>query len=251
MSHPRNEWEEFFDLHAPMYMENSFTRNTLAEVDIVEGTLQLRPGARLLDIGCGTGRHAVELARRGYRVTGVDLSSGMLEQACAAAEAAGVSVEWVHADATTYRAREPFDAALMLCEGAFGLIGRDGNALEQPRTILRGLRDALRPGGRLIATVLNGLALIRRMQAADVASGRFDPATLSETSLAEIETASGRKSFKVRERAFVPTELVMLFTEAGFEVEHLGGGTAGQWGYRPLELDEMEIMIIARRREGP
>ena len=74
----RNEWEEFFDGHAPVYMDNSFTKNTVEEAEFVLEELGLPAGGRILDVGCGTGRHAVELARRGYRVTGVDISSGML-----------------------------------------------------------------------------------------------------------------------------------------------------------------------------
>jgi hypothetical protein len=51
----------------------------------------------------------------------------------------------------------------------------------------------------------------------------------------------------VRERGYMPTELTMLFRMAGFDVEHIWGGTAGNWGRRRLELDEMEIMVIARK----
>jgi len=59
-------------------MDNPFTRDSLQEVDFIIDELRLPPSSRILDIGCGTGRHAVELARRGYKVTGVDISSGML-----------------------------------------------------------------------------------------------------------------------------------------------------------------------------
>jgi cyclopropane fatty-acyl-phospholipid synthase-like methyltransferase len=67
------KWEGFFDGHAPVYDQNCFTRNTIAEVEFLIETLELSPGASILDVRCGTGRHAIELARRGYRVTGVDL----------------------------------------------------------------------------------------------------------------------------------------------------------------------------------
>ena len=121
----RNEWEEFFDGHAPVYMDNVFTKNTLNEVDFVLEELRLPLGSRLLDVGCGTGRHAVELARRGYQLTGVDISSGMLVEAEKEAREAGVEVELIHADATQFTSDKLFDAAICLCEGAFSLLSSE------------------------------------------------------------------------------------------------------------------------------
>lgn len=71
----KDTWERFFDAHAPIYAENAFTKNTVREVDFLLEELELSPGAAILDVGCGIGRHAVELAKRGYAVTGLDLSS--------------------------------------------------------------------------------------------------------------------------------------------------------------------------------
>ena len=98
----KNEWEEFFDDHAPIYMENCFTKNTIKEVDFILDELNLLPGCSILDMGCGTGRHAVELAKRRYQVTGVDISSGMLAEAKKTAQEAKVKIEWIHSDATKF-----------------------------------------------------------------------------------------------------------------------------------------------------
>ncbi|MEW5925287.1 MAG: hypothetical protein AB1746_14995 [Candidatus Zixiibacteriota bacterium] len=65
----RKDWKDFFNGFAPQYMKESFTHNTLKEVDFLIEELALKPGSRILDVGCGTGRHSVELARRGYKWT--------------------------------------------------------------------------------------------------------------------------------------------------------------------------------------
>ena len=77
----KSTWEAFFDAHAPVYEDNVFTKNTVLEVDFLLEELSLQPGDSILDVGCGTGRHSIELARRGYAVTGIDLSSEMLARA--------------------------------------------------------------------------------------------------------------------------------------------------------------------------
>jgi NAD(P)H dehydrogenase (quinone) len=241
----RTAWETFFDAHAPDYEHNLFTQNTLREVDFILEELRLPPGGTILDIGCGTGRHAIELAQRGYAVTGLDLSAEMLRRAAAAARAANVQVHWIRADATRFSLPQAYDAALCLCEGAFGLLGQGDDPIEQPLAILRHLARSLKPQAKALFTVLNGTAMLRRQQNADVAAGRFDP--LGLVTSGAYPPRQGLPPVTVRERAFLPTELVLLFRLAGLTVLHLWGGTAGNWGRRSLDLDEMEIMVVAAR----
>ena len=245
----RTEWADFFDDHAPKYDENCFTKNTIREVDFVEEELALPPGAAILDVGCGTGRHSIELARRGYAVTGLDVSRGMLEQARKRAEAARVEVTWLEADATACSLTRKYDAAICLCEGAFGLLGSRDDAIRQPLAILRNIAEALHPRARCLFTLLNGFALIRRQSPAAVEKGNFDPSSLAEVS--ERAPPGVRGANPLRERAFVPTELVLLFALAGLEVLGIWGGTAGNWGKRPIDLDEIEIMVLARKPGEP
>lgn len=245
----KTKWEEFFDAHAPMYNQNAFTRNTIAEVDFVTEALAVSPGASLLDVGCGTGRHAIELVRRGYCVTGVDLSVGMLKQAEVEAKTARVQVVWIHCDAAAFHATQLFDGVICLCEGAVGLLGRADEAISQPLAILRNMADALKPNAKCLFTVLNGLAMIRKYTQAEVQQGLFDPVSMSEASTCLPPGNSAMAP--LRERAFLPTELVLLFRIAGLEVLHIWGGTAGRWGRRPVELDEMEIMVLAQKSAEP
>ena len=245
----KTTWETFFDAHAPVYDENAFTKNTVEEVDFLLGELGLAPGCSVLDVGCGTGRHSIELAKRGYAVTGLDLSSEMLARAASAAKAADVRVDWIHSDATRFSFPRSFDAAICLCEGAFGLLGQGDDPIDQPLSILCNVSRSLKPQAKAVFTVLNAAAMLRKYQNKDVEEGRFDPLTMVESS--EHPPREGLPAVAVRERGFVPTELILLFRLAGMSVVNLWGGTAGNWGRRTLDLDEIEIMIVARKTAEP
>ena len=231
-----NEWVEFFDGHAPVYMSNPFTRNTVKEVDFLIEELNLPPKNRILDVGCGTGRHSIELAKRGYKVTGVDFSSGMLTEARREAEEDGVFVEWVHADATKFRSKRLFDAAICLCEGAFALLTVEDDPVVHDLAILRNINASLKRRGRLVLTTLNGFAKIRKHDQKDVEKGTFDPLRLIETLTAEWDTPQGKRSVLVRERGYLPQELDAILSQTGFRVDNIWGGTAGNWARRRIEL---------------
>ncbi len=245
----KDTWEAFFDAHAPIYEDNVFTKDTIPEVDFLLEELSLPPGGSILDVGCGTGRHAVELARRGYAVTGLDLSAEMLARAADAARAAGVNVEWVHGDATRFSLSRQYDAAICLCEGAFGLLGRHDDPIGQPLSILCNISRSLKPQAKAVLTVLNAAFMLRKFTNADVAEGRFDPLAMVESSA--LPPREGLPPVAVRERAFVPTELMLLFRLAGMSVLNMWGGTAGNWGRRSIDLDEIEIMVVACKTDEP
>lgn len=206
-------WAEFFNGHAPAYDENCFTKATLAEVDFLEEEL--------------------------------DLKMGMLVEARRKAAREGVDVTWIESDAQDLSLPEQFDAAICLCEGSFGLLGSTDDPIRQPRAILGNIAGALKVGAPCLLTVLNAYALSRKHTQASIEQGLFDPLALTECSECQAPRAGEGKH--LRERAFVPTELVLLFGLAGLEVTHIWGGTAGNWGRRPIDLDEMEIMVVGHR----
>ncbi len=244
-----NEWITFFDHHAPYYLQEVFTRNTDREVHFIVEELALPPGCCILDVGCGVGRHAIPLAGRGYRVTGIDISEGMLGEARKGAAQAALDVEWVQADASRFSVERRFDAAICLCEGAFGLLGSGDDPHQHELAILRCIRAAIRPGARLILTALNGLAKIRKASQEDIQAGRFDHMSLVETFTLDYEAEDGRRTITLRERGFVPSEPRLMLEVTGFHVEHMYGGTAGDWNRGPVKLDEIELMAIARRSD--
>src|SRR5206468_1334103 len=97
-------------------------------------------GARLLDVGCGPGRHAVLFARAGLAVTGVDVSQRFLDLAASRVRAEHLSAAFFQADARRMPFEDEFDAVVSLCQGGFGLMGGDDPV------VLRRMFEALKPG---------------------------------------------------------------------------------------------------------
>lgn len=251
-SHPkletRSEWEQFFDWHAKRYDENPFTFNTLDEVNFLLALFPLPMGAKILDIGCGTGRHAIEFARRGFEVTGVDISSNMLEIARSKATDAGVIVNWVKADATEYVAPEPHDFAYCVCEGAFNLAGKTEDPLTHDIAILRNASDSLKPRAPFVLNALNGFQFVRHLKDEAIENHNFDPVTMIATYEDVWNLPEGPTPIAVRERLYFPSEISAMLHSVGFKLLALYGGTAGDWKKRPLKLDEVEAMYVCQKK---
>lgn len=243
MSH----WQEFFDAHAPHYDQNGFAQHTVQEVDFLLKLYPLAAGASILDVGCGTGRHSIELARRGFRVTGIDLSPGMLAQARAKALLADVRIEFIQADAKSFSLPEPFDAAICLCEGGVGLIEKGEDPVAHDLAIYRNIAASLKANAPFVLTALNGYSVIRQMKDENIAGGSFDPMSMVSIYADEWDLPEGTRSVNVYERLFIAPEVVRMLTEAGFTVDNVYGGTAGHWAQRFLSLDEVEAMYICRK----
>ena len=242
--HPdRSGWERYFASAADTYDDEPFTGATDAEIALLRDVLRFEPGQRLLDVGCGTGRHSVPLAALGLQVTGVDLSAQMLAGARERARREGVEVELLEADARSLPPMAPFDAAICLCEGAFCLVADGVEPLAHDRAVLASMLRALRPGGRLVLTGLNAARLLRDWGRGEVA-GEVDLLTLTETSSYPGE---GGTRLELREHYHLPDGLRTLAEAVGFEVEHVWAGGAGDWRREPPTVDDYELMLVARR----
>lgn len=240
-----NEWQFYFDRFAPEYDKEEYALTWREEVDFMEEVFQLPTGSAILDVGCGTGRHAVELARRGYQVTGIDFSAGMLAVARQKASDCGVQVEWIEGDVTTFHSAKLFDAAICMTEAAFALLTPRQDPNQHDLAILRNVNTALKPGGQFLLNATNGFRMIRLMTAEDIANGNFDPVTLVNVSECTWEDAEGKEHLVLaRVRNYLPTELTMFLHQTGFKVEHVWGGT---YGRNPIDLDGYIINMHSRK----
>ena len=143
-------YEELFENYAKKYDLEPFTQGTIGEVDFIEQEISYDKKKRILDIGCGTGRHSIELACRGYNVTGIDLSKAQLARAREKMAEKSVDVDFIRMDARELDYINEFDTVIMLCEGGFPLMETD----EMNFKILENATRSLKPGGKIIFTTL-------------------------------------------------------------------------------------------------
>ena len=146
-------YESLFENYAHKYDKECFVQGTVGECDFIEQEINCDKTIKIIDIGCGTGRHAIELTKRGYSVTGIDLSESQLTRAREKAKDAGVEIDFQRHDARNLPFEGEFDLAIMLCEGGFSLMETD----EMNFDILKNATKTLKNNGKLIFTTLNGL----------------------------------------------------------------------------------------------
>ncbi len=160
MVEPDSEWWRSW--FGPGYLalyDDYLAERTPVEIDRLEALLALRPPLRILDLPCGQGRHAIELARRGYDVTGVDLSPFLLKVAEERARADGIRLHWLEGDMRHPIAGERFDVVLNL----FTSLGYFADEADD-RKVVDAAAAMLVPGGRFLLEVINGERLMARFQ---------------------------------------------------------------------------------------
>jgi len=217
-----------------------YTHNTIREVDFIEGVIAGDRSKPVLDVGCGTGRHALELARRGYNVLGVDLSASMLAQGRQAAAFENLAVRFMQCDARQLPFEQQFEVAIMLCEGAFSLMEEDAMDYQ----ILVNISHALKPGGRLIMTAPNAAVMLTQPP-----DGSFDLATLRETfTLDKVNPDSSRKTLDCTQRYYTCPELNCLLKQAGFQYVEFFACTES--GYDRLQKPTRSSRPISGQRRS-
>lgn len=214
------------------YLRYSFTKGTDQEVGFLVDALGLGPGARVLDVGCGPGRHTQALRRLGVAAVGIDIALPFLV-------AAGAG-EWVRSDARALPfADASFDAVVCLCQGGFGLLGGEGED-----AALAEMARVLRPGGRLALTAFSAYFAVRFMEDGDT----FDAALGVNHERATVRDEGGAEAaFDLWTTCFTPRELRLMAHAAGLEVAGLWSVAPGRYAAGPPDLDHPEWLLLADR----
>lgn len=244
-------WQSFFDEYFLQYAFPRIKRSrTLRDVRFIVKTLAPKKRANILDVCCGTGRHSIELAARGYSVTGVDVSGDYLKIAAARARRRKVRLDLKECDMRKMPYREEFDAALLMWT-SFGYFENEKDDLKALRTISR----ALRPGGKFIIDLINRDWLIKNFQPhswMELKDGfmlerrEFDPATSRMNSdwlfVHKDRNEIERKAITLR--IYSLHELLDVLGRAGFEAAAIFGDKEN---VMPMP-DHRMISIMARKK---
>lgn len=253
----KKQWyEKLFENYARKYDREPYTQGTAGECDSIEREINFDKSLKILDVGCGTGRHSIELARRGYSVTGIDLSESMLQRAREKAREQKVRVNFIQADARALPFESEFDLAIMLCEGGFSLMETD----EMNFDILKSVTRALKPGGKFIFTALNGLFPLfhsvkefletnKGENRTDFGGHTFDLMTFRDHSRLTLEDDDGRPiELEANERYYVPSEITWLLKSLGYAKVEIFGARLGAYSREDrLTTEDFEMLVIAQK----
>lgn len=218
------------------YLRYSFTKGTRQEVEFLISALGLEPGMRVLDVGCGPGRHANALAERGLSVHGIDISRRFVDLARKSAHD-GATFERLDARHLSFDA--DFDVAICLCQGAFGLMTADGH----DATVLAGIARALRPGGRLALSAFSAYFVLKHWEGAE-----FDADTGVNHERTEIRDEAGATvETSLWTGCYTPRELRLLGAATGLTVDSISSVEPGAYGSSPPTSDTAEFLVLATR----
>jgi 2-polyprenyl-3-methyl-5-hydroxy-6-metoxy-1,4-benzoquinol methylase len=251
-------YESLFAQYGRQYDSENFTRGTAGECDFLEQEIGFNKKMRILDIGCGTGRHSIELTKRGYTLTGVDLSESMLNRAKEKAAAEGLTIDFRRHDARALPFSGEFDLAMMLCEGGFPLMETD----EMNFAILKSAAEALKPNGLFIFTTLNGLFplfhSVKDFLASEAKEGNatysknsFELMTFRDHNITAVTNDLGEKvELDCNERYYVPSEITWLLKSLGFGTMEIYGAKLGAFSRNDkLTTEDYEMLVITRKVE--
>jgi len=160
---PWHESDEFWETVEPFMFGQESIDCASQEIGDLLSLLKLTTGSTVLDLGCGIGRHTKELARRGFKVTGVDITRLYLDKARIEAKQEDLNIEYIQDDMRKFKMNNKFDAVINLCTSGLSYFEN----IEEDRQVIRNACDSLKPGGLFVTHTHGKEILARIFQARD------------------------------------------------------------------------------------
>jgi SAM-dependent methyltransferase len=248
------QWfEDIFDDDYLRTLPYLTPRQTEREAAFVAESMGVEPGAALLDLGCGYGRHAMELATRGCKVTGLDLSLPLLIRAADAARRVGVNVNFVHGDMREMTFESEFDGAYSMFT-SFGYFDDDTN-----RKVAANLARAIRPGGKLLLDVVNRDYLVRDLPTRvwwqgegcvvleEVDFNYFSSRLQVQRSIIFEDGRQAEQDISIR--AYSLHEIGKVLHHSGFRVTEVSGGLGLRGKF--FGAESRQLIVLAEKKAIP
>jgi SAM-dependent methyltransferase len=241
---PWHENDDFWRTMAPVFFCRERWEKTPEQVDQVLALLEPAPGSAILDLCCGPGRHSLELARRGFLLTGIDRTKIYLEEAKIRAASENLSVEFLLADMREFRRPQAFDAVINLFT-SFGYFADPADDLK----VLENVFHSLKPGGRLLMELM-GKEVLARIFTERTWSEADGIIVVEEHKVADdwntmtnrwiVFDRTERTEFNFSHRLFSAAELGNLLQRVGFAQVEFFGSLAG------IPYDTKATRLVAR-----
>jgi SAM-dependent methyltransferase len=242
--------DELWEIIAPFIFEDQRWKDAPVEIDRIVPLLSLNPGASVLDLCCGPGRHALELARRGCRVTGVDRTAAYLNKAKEKADEEGLTIEFVQDDMRNFCRPNTFDGAIMMLT-SFGYFEAPAENLRVLANVYRSLRDT----GSLLLDLIGKEVLARihcerDWREQDGALFLEERIITNDWSRMEnrwiLQHGHERHEFKVTFCIYSASELSTLLKESGFGSVEIYGDLEGS----PYDQTAKRLVAVARKESS-
>ena len=236
-------FEPIADHLGDAYLRYSFTYGTENEVDCLCNILELNAGDRLLDVGCGPGRHSNLFAEREIDVLGIDISNEFIR----IAKAGKSKAKFLRQDVRLMDFENEFDAVVSMCQGGFGLLCDPESSLDNPDIDLRALENmarALKPGGKLALSAFSSYFQVHYLSDSD----NFDASNGVNREDIEIMNVEGEKREAVTwTTCFTPRELRLMSQKAGLQVKNIWSVTPIEYELLPCDIENPEFLLLAEK----
>lgn len=240
-------WEKFFDEYYPEVYAN-LEAVTSKEVDGVLKILGIKPKKSILDLCCGYGRHSLELARRGFKVTGYDLSSYFLQRAIKKAKSLKLKAKFVQGDMKKLPFKSEFDAVINMFT-SFGYFQNETEDLQ----VLKEVNKVLKPKGLFLLDTSNREFILRNFQRRRwvqkedfwmLQDSLFDPFTSrQETTRTLIFENQPKREYFFSLRLYTLAEMISNLKKTGFLTEQV----YGDFELKEYAIDTPRMIILARK----